>query len=717
MEMCTHFRRTIQIGVWITLVLGWVSVCGEVPHSINYQGRLVDDAGVPIDTTVDVTFRLYDDRYTGTMIWEQMHGSVLVEDGLFTANLSSFGGIASIFDGTERWLTVQIGDGLESDPRLRLTSVAYAYRSELADTAAYALASAGGSSNWTFTDNVLYPSGPYGIAGYSGTLIGSDKSGMVCLGQANTTGSSTTDAQLATVGGGGSNEARGSLTTVSGGSQNIAHNWASTVSGGFNNQAEGTSATVGGGSNNYAIGLGAVIAGGTRSIASGEYSGILGGDTNTVSGNYSASLGGRLNIIEASNSFILGGYRDTISAGADYSYLFGIGSNLTTDSTFMVDMPHIRFGDEQMGYEFPPADGSADQVMTTDGAGQLAWTDVPAGGISQTEADELYVNESGDTLTAGLTFDAAADGTVEARIIAADSYANLELLDNGQLSAKLWGDTWGELELADDDGDVTAVLDATNSSGGNLWLRDRTGNPRIRLNAEGVGSSSAQLQPDAIDRDEILDETGLARAMTMGSISLGVAMTDILVSSITIPAPGYIYATARCNLRLWGTCHARGATIQIDEDAGGDPIAGIYAWAFQDSSVSITGDYMPVFVDRVYYKSTDGTYTFRMEGRYEESGGTATAVDPQLTLIYIPTSYSAVKTQTYDPGDNPEARPVTAHAGDDLPGASEQLYEVDLRYYELRAKEARLQAKQAELEASEAERKLIEARLREERHN
>jgi hypothetical protein len=55
------------------------------------------------------------------------------------------------------------------------------------------------------------------------------------------------------------------------------------------------------------------------------------------------------------------------------SYLFGVGSKLTADSTFMVDMPHIRFGDETYGYEFPSSDGEYGQVMVTDGHGQLSW--------------------------------------------------------------------------------------------------------------------------------------------------------------------------------------------------------------------------------------------------------------------------------------------------------------------------------------------------------
>jgi len=64
------------------------------------------------------------------------------------------------------------------------------------------------------------------------------------------------------------------------------------------------------------------------------------------------------------------------SSSADYFQLFGINSAISQDSTFMVDMPHIRFGDESNGYEFPTADGYAGQALFTDGNGQLGWMDM-----------------------------------------------------------------------------------------------------------------------------------------------------------------------------------------------------------------------------------------------------------------------------------------------------------------------------------------------------
>lgn len=64
------------------------------------------------------------------------------------------------------------------------------------------------------------------------------------------------------------------------------------------------------------------------------------------------------------------------TSSANYSQLFAINGDLTQDSTFNVNMPHILFGDETNGYEFPTADGSTDQVLITNGAGQLSWADM-----------------------------------------------------------------------------------------------------------------------------------------------------------------------------------------------------------------------------------------------------------------------------------------------------------------------------------------------------
>jgi hypothetical protein len=73
---------------------------------------------------------------------------------------------------------------------------------------------------------------------------------------------------------------------------------------------------------------------------------------------------------------LVAGYGNTIGTAADYSCLVAVDGSLTADSTFMVDMPHIRFGDETDGYEFPTEDGRPNQMLATNGSGQLYWVDV-----------------------------------------------------------------------------------------------------------------------------------------------------------------------------------------------------------------------------------------------------------------------------------------------------------------------------------------------------
>jgi len=196
----------------------------------------------------------------------------------------------------------------------------------------------------------------------------------------------------ATIGGGSNNHVTGNLGTISGGYGNTAED-ASAVAGGQINTATGMS-FVGGGENNSAIteystvagGYGnhateyCAIGGGAMNNAMYDGSTIPGGKNNTTTGLFGTIAGGSHNRVDGNYSFTGGGYADTIEATGDYSYLFGIGSKLTQDSTFMVDMPHVRFGNEATGYEFPESDGATGQIMATDGAGLLSWTDPGASG-------------------------------------------------------------------------------------------------------------------------------------------------------------------------------------------------------------------------------------------------------------------------------------------------------------------------------------------------
>ena len=113
------------------------SAIAEVPQVINYQGRLTDPTGNPLDTTVQISFTIFDGG--GASKWTETHYSVVVSGGLFNVLLGTTNPIPdSIFNHPDRYLGIRVGDDGELTPRTRLTSVPYAMRSAQADTAEYA---------------------------------------------------------------------------------------------------------------------------------------------------------------------------------------------------------------------------------------------------------------------------------------------------------------------------------------------------------------------------------------------------------------------------------------------------------------------------------------------------------------------------------------------------------------------------------------------------
>jgi len=121
-----------------TTVLLAVSVLADVPHQISYQGRLTDDKGAVVNGTVDISFAIYADSSTSSMLWKENHKGVTVEDGLFSIMLGSISALnPSVFDGSTRYLQLTV-EGEAFDDLIPITSVAHAYRSIVSDTAQYA---------------------------------------------------------------------------------------------------------------------------------------------------------------------------------------------------------------------------------------------------------------------------------------------------------------------------------------------------------------------------------------------------------------------------------------------------------------------------------------------------------------------------------------------------------------------------------------------------
>jgi hypothetical protein len=365
------YRFTIVV-CFIFLVLFTSLALADIPKLINYQGMLTDDGGNPLNDTVSMIFKIYNDSLSldpGDKKWEETQTGVEVTNGLFNVMLGQVSPLNLDFS-EDYWLDITVGAEHLPD-RIRLTSVSYAYRARNADTASYAIeaVSAESDSDWTVSGDHMYSalSGNVGIgtappayklhvAGqvisganndasgeYSAIGGGHDNSAVgdrsvIGGGQDNVASSSfatvsggwanKASLQYAAVGGGGHNVASGDHSTVGGGEVDSATGGYATVSGGGYNTAGAVAATVGGGQNNKATAGRATVSGGYQNDASDVEATVAGGQFNTASGAQSVVAGGEHNLASGWRSVISGGYGDT--ASAMYTTVSGGRNNVAT---------------------------------------------------------------------------------------------------------------------------------------------------------------------------------------------------------------------------------------------------------------------------------------------------------------------------------------------------------------------------------------------------
>ena len=132
-------KTPIALIIILALSILTISVNAEVPQKINYQGRLTDDVGNPINGSVSINFKIFaNDIDTGDSVWSSGSQLVQVTDGLFTYELGSAEPIpANIFHESQLYLSISVGN----DPELlrhQLITVPYAFSSINSDTAHYA---------------------------------------------------------------------------------------------------------------------------------------------------------------------------------------------------------------------------------------------------------------------------------------------------------------------------------------------------------------------------------------------------------------------------------------------------------------------------------------------------------------------------------------------------------------------------------------------------
>ncbi len=96
-----------------------------VPAEMNHSGRLLDSAGVPLDGTFPLTFRLYTAPSGGTDVWNSTE-SVDFDNGYYNVTLGDSGLTEDLFMD-DIYLSLAVDGGAELSDRLHLVTVPYAF--------------------------------------------------------------------------------------------------------------------------------------------------------------------------------------------------------------------------------------------------------------------------------------------------------------------------------------------------------------------------------------------------------------------------------------------------------------------------------------------------------------------------------------------------------------------------------------------------------------
>ncbi|MEW5924641.1 MAG: hypothetical protein AB1746_11700 [Candidatus Zixiibacteriota bacterium] len=578
-----HLVKLLAFTVLIMLVISSISM-SSTPQLINYQGRLLDEAGLPVpDGNYNISFKIYDALTGGIQKWAETQSGVPVTDGLFSIVMGSSEPLSdTVFDGEDRYLEISF-DGQALSPRIQFTSVGYAHRISTVDGA-----SAGKLSGTL----VLSPTDYLG-EGNAITIVNENDAPVLAV-TIDPLGSSTlsfydpADSKAATStkimdlavnqdGMGslsfyepadsksglafetkkvemrkdglfmfGASEFDTSLIVAPNGDiiglgqitmgQNSSSGTETSVLG-FNNSASGDSSTIGGGSFNQTFGVISVIAGGHANTAGGIGSTISGGSANNAGGNYSTISGGFNNTAPGDFSIVPGG-SDNDATGF-YSYAAGHRAKAFHDGSFV-------------------------------------WADHTDDDFGSTGADQFIIRAGGGV---GI-------GT----------------------------------------NNPTGILDVAGYS----------------------GDGSVNLPDSAVSSPEILDEPGISGEITPADIVLtqgATSMADMATTTITIPADGYIMVSAGATMEATGTSKANQVFIQIDETSGGSTINPYYVITGSgDHDTPSSKHYFSISTERIYLKSA-GTYEFRLEAiaSPDNGNGAETRIQrPRITAVYFPTAYGSV---------------------------------------------------------------------------
>src|SRR3989338_4975889 len=436
-----------------------------VPWMLNYQGRLTDTGNKSLRGTYTFTFRLYDAASEGTKQWKEQQTITLGEadNGVFSAVLGAVTALSAVDFNAPLWLSVQVDDDVEMTPRQRLTATGYAVNADRVDSL--------DSSSFMRSDVDTSTSGKLTIT----------RSGLALLIKPTTDPAADTklvDVQNAagttkfSVDLEGDVAVAGNLavTGTMSGSSSVTGTTAST----WTIDSDNTSGS------EPASGAGLVVEGG-----SGDASFLWDATNDELDLNQSVNVTGNV---------ILSAQGDLRLADSDSSNYVALQSPGTVASNVTLTLPSD--------------DGTANQVLLTDGSGGLSWatvTDISGAGD---------VTAVGDiTSGAAFTATAGADGTT--------LYFEGSSSDSNEIA----------LTSANPGSDITVTIPAT---AGTLITTGDTGTVTGAMVLDGT-IAAADIATDGVDTAEIAADAVGASEIAAGAVGTSEIATDGVDSAEIAP--------------------------------------------------------------------------------------------------------------------------------------------------------------------------------------
>ncbi|MGH8016553.1 MAG: hypothetical protein ACREBV_10195, partial [Candidatus Zixiibacteriota bacterium] len=116
MKFTNRIKTNSQVWPWLILglttlsILPVISVKSSTPQLISYQALITDPSGEPINQTVNIEFKIWNQPSGGTLVWTEMHNSMQITDGKLSVLLGSFTPLnSSILQDTGLYLGVKVG--------------------------------------------------------------------------------------------------------------------------------------------------------------------------------------------------------------------------------------------------------------------------------------------------------------------------------------------------------------------------------------------------------------------------------------------------------------------------------------------------------------------------------------------------------------------------------------------------------------------------------